>query len=39
MIKAALEYIVGLNKPEILEIGNQTYSDKSLRRHLWSFPH
>ena len=32
MIKAALEYIVGLNKPEILEIGNQTYSDKSLRR-------
>lgn len=32
MIKEALEYIVGLKKPEILEIGGQTYSDKSLQR-------
>ena len=32
MIKKALEYIVGLNKPEILEIGGETYSDKLLSR-------
>ena len=32
MIKEALEYIVGLNKPEILNIKGQDYSDKSLKR-------
>lgn len=32
MIKKALEYIVGLNKPELLEIGCETYSDKPLNR-------
>ena len=32
MIKEALEYIVSLRKPEILEIGNETYSDKPLSR-------
>lgn len=32
MIKGALEYIVGLNKPEITEINGNTYSDKSLNR-------
>ena len=36
MIKEALEYIVGLKKPEILEIGDQTYSDKSLQRISYS---
>ena len=32
MIKEALEYIISLRKPEILEIGNETYSDKPLSR-------
>lgn len=32
MIKKALEYIVGLNKPEITEIGGETYTDKELHR-------
>lgn len=32
MIKGALEYIVGLNKPEITEINGNIYSDKSLNR-------
>lgn len=32
MIKKALEYIVGLNKPEITEIGGETYTDKVLQR-------
>lgn len=32
MIKKALEYIVGLGKPEIMEIGGQNYSDKTLVR-------
>lgn len=32
MIKEALEYIVGLRKPEILEVGNHIYSDKPLHR-------
>lgn len=32
MIKNALQYIIGLNKPEVLEIGGETYSDKSLYR-------
>ena len=32
MIKEALEYIVGLKKPEIINIGDQVYSDKTLRR-------
>ena len=36
MIKEALEYIVGLKKPEILEIGYQTYSDKPLHRISYS---
>lgn len=32
MIKEALEYVVGLRKPEIVEVGGQTYSDKGLNR-------
>lgn len=32
MIKNALQYIIGLNKPEVLDIGGETYSDKSLYR-------
>lgn len=32
MIKEALEYIVGLKKPEIVEIDGNTYSDKGLSR-------
>lgn len=32
MIQKALEYIVGLRKPEIVEIKGETYSDKSLER-------
>lgn len=32
MIKKALEYIVGLHKPEITEIGGETYTDKELHR-------
>lgn len=31
-IKEALEYIVGLRKPEIVEIDGERYSDKELRR-------
>lgn len=31
-IKEALEYIVGLRKPEIVEINGERYSDKELRR-------
>lgn len=31
-IKEALEYIVGLRKPEIMSIGGESYSDKELRR-------
>lgn len=34
MIKDALEYIVGMKKPNITEIGGQTYSDKKLER-MW----
>ena len=32
MIQKALEYIVGMKKPEIVEIDGQTYSDKHLER-------
>lgn len=32
MIKSALEYIVGLRKPEVMEINGEQYSDKELRR-------
>ena len=32
MIKKALEYIVGLKAPEVLEINGETYSDKGLHR-------
>lgn len=32
MIKEALQYIVGLNKPELVEVEGETYSDKELRR-------
>ncbi len=32
MIKKALEYIVGLGKPELVEVGGETYSDKGLHR-------
>lgn len=32
MIRKALEYIVGLNKPEIMELDNEIYSDKPLHR-------
>lgn len=32
MIKDALEYIVGMRKPNITEIDGQTYSDKKLER-------
>lgn len=32
MIKEALQYVVGLNRPEVLEIKDQMYSDKSLMR-------
>lgn len=32
MIKEALEYIVGLRKPEIIDIDGETYSDKRLER-------
>lgn len=32
MIKKALEYIVGLNKPDMQTINGQTYSDKPLNR-------
>lgn len=32
MLRKALEYIVGLSKPETLEIGGETYSDRSLYR-------
>lgn len=32
MIKEALQYIVGMKTPEILDIGGQTYSDKSMER-------
>lgn len=32
MIKRALEYIVGLNAPDVKTINGQTYSDKSLYR-------
>ncbi|MCI9596655.1 MAG: hypothetical protein HFE75_05025 [Firmicutes bacterium] len=32
MIKEALQYIVGLNKPELVEVGGETYSDKNLHR-------
>lgn len=31
-IKEALEYIVGLRKPEIISVGGESYSDKELRR-------
>lgn len=31
-IKEALEYIVGLRKPEIVNVGGENYSDKELRR-------
>lgn len=32
MIKSALQYIVSLRKPEIMEINGETYSDKELSR-------
>jgi hypothetical protein len=32
MLKEVFKYVVDLAKPEILEIGGQTYSDKSLNR-------
>lgn len=32
MIKKALEYIVGMKAPEVLEISGQNYSDKELIR-------
>lgn len=32
MIKQALEYIVGMSKPQVLEIDGETYSDKGLHR-------
>lgn len=32
MIKEALQYIVGMRKPEIMEINGETYSDKALDR-------
>lgn len=32
MIKKALEYIVGMSKPEIVDIGGQAYCDKELVR-------
>ena len=32
MIKDALEYIVGLRKPELLEVGGESYTDKALYR-------
>ena len=32
MLKEALEYIVGLRKPEIVEVSGETYSDKPLER-------
>lgn len=32
MIKEAIEYIVGLSEPNIKNIGEEVYSDKSLRR-------
>lgn len=32
MIQKALQYIVGMRKPEIMEINGETYSDKDLTR-------
>ena len=32
MIKEALQYIVGLRKPDIMDINGQCYSDKDLHR-------
>lgn len=32
MIREALEYIVGMKKPEIIELDNEVYSDKPLER-------
>ena len=32
MIKKALEYIVGMSEPQVLEINGETYSDKGLQR-------
>ena len=32
MIKKALEYIVGMSAPQVLEINGETYSDKGLER-------
>ena len=32
MIKKALEYIVGMSEPQVLEINGETYSDKGLHR-------
>ncbi len=32
MIKKALEYIVGMSEPQVLEINGETYSDKRLER-------
>ena len=32
MIKEALEYIVGMSKPNCIEKGGNTYSDKPLTR-------
>lgn len=36
MIKEALQYIVGMKTPEILDIGGQTYSDKPMERISYS---
>lgn len=32
MIKSALQYIVGMRAPQVLDIGSETYSDKELHR-------
>lgn len=36
MIKEALEYVVGLRKPEVVSIGGENYSDKALQRICWN---
>lgn len=36
MIKEALEYIVGLRKPDIVSIDGEDYSDKALHRICWN---
>ena len=36
MIKEALEYIVGMREPKILDINGDTYSDTDLERISWN---